>query len=226
MDNFDLRNYLKNNLLIEETVKDLSKQEVMGIGFTSKEEVNNLSFDVSIKTLPSTTGILLHQIVEIGVFDLPDDYRKVIKLKPYHILFGEDSLSLFDAFGVSTTAGLSRQACEDYISNLHSEGKTEEDDAFIGGLVNFAGPTLYQFFNLQALKRPNNLYRLIPHESLHVARNLISFFENPKMDSSEEEWWTNPENTYTDLKDASEEFFAEVLERATEVAFTRYDKIK
>ena len=64
MDNFDLRNYLKNNLLIEEIVKDLSKQEVMGIGFTSKEEVNNLSFDVSIKTLPSTTGILLHQIIE------------------------------------------------------------------------------------------------------------------------------------------------------------------
>ena len=174
MDNFDLRNYLKDNLLIEEMVKDLSKQEVMGIGFTSKE----------------------------------------------------DSLSLFDAFGVGTTAGLSRQECEDYISNLHSEGKTEEDDAFIGGLVNFAGSTLYQFFNLQALKRPNNLYRLIPHESLHVARNLISFFENPKIDPSEEEWWNNPENTYTDLKDASEEFFAEVLERATEVAFTRYDKIK
>ena len=226
MDEFNLRKYLNKNLLIEEMVKDLSKQEVMGIGFTSKEEVNNLSFDVSIQTVPLTPGIALHQIIEIGVFDLPDDYRKEIKLKPYHILFGEDSLSLYDAFGISTTAGLSRQECEEYIAKLQSEGKTEKDDAFIGGLVNFAGPTLYQFFNLQALERPNNQYRLIPHESLHVARNLISFFEKPKMDSSEEEWWNKPENTYTDLKDASEEFFAEVLERATEVAFTRYNKIK
>ena len=226
MDTFDLKKYLKKNLLIEEMVKDLSKQEVMSIGFTSKEEVNNLSFDVSIKPVPLSPGITLHQIIQIGVFNLADNYRKNIKLKPYHILFGEDSLSLFDAFGINTTAGLSRQECEDYIANLHSKGKTERDDAFIGGLVNFAGPTLYQFFNLQSLGRPNNLYRLIPHESLHVARSLISFFENPKMDPSEEEWWEKPENTYTDLKDASEEFFAEVLERVTEVAFTRYNKIK
>ena len=226
MDTFDLKKYLKKNLLIEEMVKDLSKQEVMSIGFTSKEEVNNLSFDISIKTVPLTPGITLHQIIQIGVFNLADNYRKNINLKPYHILFGEDSLSLFNAFGINTTAGLSKQACEEHIAKTKAAGKTEKDDAFIGGLLNFAGSTLYQFFNLQVLERPNNLYRLIPHESLHVARNLISFFENPKIDTSEEEWWDKPENTYTDLKDASEEFFAEVLERATEVAFTRYNIIK
>ena len=216
------------SLLIEEAVKDLSKKEMMDLGFTSKEEVSNLSFDVVIKNITPKpgTGIALHQIIEIGIFDLPDDYRKEVKLKPYHILFGEDSLSLYNAFNITTTAGLSKQACEEHIAKMKATGKTEKDDAFIGGLVNFAGPTLYQFFNLQVLERPNNSYRLIPHESLHVARNLISFFENPKMDASQEKWWDKPENTYTDLKDASEEFFAEVLERATEVAFTRYNKIK
>ena len=227
MENFDLRKYLAENKLIKEaSVENLSKEEVIDIGFTSKEDINNLSFDVNIKDVPLTPGILLHQIVEIGVFDLPNDYRKSVKLKPYHILFGEDSLTLYEAFGINTTAGLPKSECEEFLAKLKAEGKTEKDDAFIGGLVNFAGPILYQFFNMQALDRPNMPYRLIPHESLHVARNLISFFENPKIDTAEEEWWENPEYTFTDLQDASEEFFAEVLERATEIAFTRYNTIK
>lgn len=226
MDGFNLRKYLANNPLKEASIEKLSNKEVIDTGFVSKEEVNNLSFDVSIKDAPLTPGILLHQIIEIGIFDLPDEYRKGIKLKPYHILFGEDSLTLYNAFGVNTTAGLPKSDCEEFLAKLEAEGKTEKDDAFIGGLVNFAGPTLYQFFNMQVLDRPSMLYRLIPHESLHVARNLISFFENPKINPEEEDWWENPEYTYADLKDASEEFFAEVLERATEVAFTRYNKVK
>ncbi len=226
MDNFNLIQYLSKNPLKEASVEKLSKKEVIDIGFASKEEVNNLSFDVSIKNVSLTPGILLHQIVEIGIFDLPNDYRKDVKLKPYHILFGEDSLTLYNAFGVNTTAGLPKSDCEEFLAKLKAEGKTEKDDAFIGGLVNFAGPTLYQFFNMQVLDRPNMPYRLIPHESLHVTRNLISFFENPKINPTEENWWENPEYTYTDLKDVSEEFFAEVLERATEIAFTRYNEIK
>jgi hypothetical protein len=226
MDNFNLIQYLSNNPLKEASVEKLSKKEVIDIGFASKEEVNNLSFDVNIKNVSLTPGILLHQIIEIGIFDLPNEYRKGVKLKPYHILFGEDSLTLYNAFGVNTTAGLPKSDCEEFLAKLKAEGKTEKDDAFIGGLVNFAGPTLYQFFNMQVLDRPNMPYRLIPHESLHVARNLISFFENPKINPAEENWWENPEYVYTDLKDASEEFFAEVLERATEIAFTRYNEIK
>jgi hypothetical protein len=212
--------------------KNLSKKDVKSVGTilqpkTNPEaEVNNLSFKVNIKNMPITPGILLHQVVEIGVFDLPDNFRKQVKLKPYHILFGDDSVSLYNAFGVTEVGGLSKKGAEDHISNMQSKGKTEKDDAFIGGLVNFAGSTLFQFFNMQVLGRQGMRYRLIPHESLHVARNLISLFENPKINPAEDEWWENPEYTYTDLKDASEEFFAEVLERATEIAFTRYDKIK
>ncbi len=226
MDNFNLIQYLSKNPLKEASVEKLSKKEVIDIGFASKEEVNNLSFDVSIKNVSLTPGILLHQIVEIGIFDLPNDYRKDVKLKPYHILFGEDSLTLYNAFGVNTTAGLPKSDCEKFLAKLKAEGKTEKDDAFIGGLVNFAGPTLYQFFNMQVLDRPNMPYRLIPHESLHITRNLISFFENPKINPEEENWWENEEYSFTDLEDTSEEFFAEVLERTTEIAFTRYEKIK
>jgi hypothetical protein len=217
VDNFNLIKYLANNPLI------LAEANV---GKLSKEEVDNLSFDVTIKDVDLTPGILLHQIIEIGAFDLYDNYREDIKLKPYHILFGEDSLSLFNAFGVDSTAGLSKSECEEFLAKLEAEGKTEKDDAFIGGLVNFAGPTLYQFFNMQVLDRPNMSYRLIPHESLHITRNLISFFENPKINPEEENWWENEEYSFTDLEDTSEEFFAEVLERTTEIAFTRYEKIK
>ncbi len=164
MNNFNLIKYLANNPL---TLTEAN------VGKLSKEEVDNLSFDVTIKDVDLTPGILLHQIIEIGAFDLYDNYREDIKLKPYHILFGEDSLSLFNAFGVDSTAGLSKLECEEFLAKLEAEGKTEKDDAFIGGLVNFAGPTLYQFFNMQVLDRPNMPYRLIPHESLHITRNLI-----------------------------------------------------
>lgn len=215
------------NIIKEVEIEDLTKQDVIDIGFTSTEDVDKLSFDTNIKNVPLKPGVLLHQIIEIDVFDLPDEYRKEVKLKPYHLIFGESSMAIFDAFGVNETAGLTRQACQEHLNKLEAEGKTEIDDAYIAGLVNFSGGQLYQFFNIQALERSAGYpYRIIPHESLHMARNLISFFENPNINTLEPNWWENPEYAFTNLEDASEEFFGEVLERVTEVAFTRYNKIK
>jgi len=213
---------------IAQAMDGLSKKDVLDIGFKTTDEVSNLSFNASIKNVTTQTpGVKLHQIIEIGVFDLPDGYRKEVKLKPYHLIFGDSSLAIFDAFNTNSVAGLHRRDCEQHLDNLQKSGKTEIDDAFIGGLVNFAGPTMFEFFNLAVFDRPGNEYRIIPHEAVHVARNLISFFENPTIDTREKEWYlkSNAQN-FTKLEDASEEFFAEVIERASEIGFTRWNKVK
>lgn len=221
---------MKLKTILQEISDDqkLSKKDVLDIGFKTTDEVNDLSFKASTKKISSKVpGVALHQIIEIGVFDLPDEYRKQVKLRPYHLIFGESSMAIFDAFKKDEVAGLHRHECQAHLDNLQKVGKTEKDDAFISGLVNFAGPTMFEFFNLQSLQRPGWVYRIIPHESVHVARNLISFFENPTIDTREEEWYlkANAQN-FTKMEDASEEFFAEVIERASEIAFTRYDLIK
>jgi hypothetical protein len=186
-----------------------------------------LSFDVDIKNVELINGVKLHQIIEMGAFDLPDGYRKQVKLRPYHLIFGESSMAIFDAFKKDTIAGLTRTDCREHLINLQKSGKTEKDDAFIGGLVNFAGPTMFEFFNLAVFERPGNEYRIIPHEAVHVARNLISFFENPTIDTEEEEWYLKPNaQNFTKMEDASEEFFAEVIERASEIGFTRWNLLK
>ena len=62
MDTFDLRKYLYHNpLLQEEEVETITKQDVIDIGFTSTSDVDELSFDTSIKNAPTKPGILLHQ---------------------------------------------------------------------------------------------------------------------------------------------------------------------
>ena len=189
---------------------------------------NDISFDVDIKNISNLpSGVVLHQVIEIGEFDLPNGYRKKVKLKPYHLIFGESSLSIFDVFNTDEVAGLTRRSCEEFMAKLKLEGKTEKDDAFISGLVNFSEGTMFEFFNMESLSRPNNEYRIIPHESVHVARNLISFFENPSIDTKEVEWYLKDNaQDFTKLDDDTEEFFAEVIERVSEIAFTRYDVIE
>ena len=189
---------------------------------------NDVSFDVDIKNISKLpSGVVLHQVVEIGEFDLPNGYRKKVKLKPYHLIFGESSLSIFDVFNTDEVAGLTRRSCEEFITKLKLEGKTEKDDAFISGLVNFSEGTMFEFFNMESLSRPNNEYRIIPHKSVYVARNLISLFENPSIDTKEVAWYLNDNaQDFTKLDDDTEEFFAEVIERVSEIAFTRYNMIK
>jgi len=213
--------------LTESAEPKLTKKDILNIGLKTVEEVNDVSFDVTIKNVTNLPpGVILHQIIEIGLFDLPDGYRKKVKLKPYHLIFGESSLAIFDMFNTNEVAGLTRQSCEEHITKLETEGKTEKDDAYVSGLVNFVGSSMFEFFNLASLSRPGNKYRIIPHESVHVARNLITFFENPSIDIEEKGWYLkdNAQN-FTKMEDASEEFFAEVIERVSEIAFTRYEKI-
>lgn len=182
----------------------------------------DLSFKITSNQLSKVPGVLSHEIITIDVFDLPDGYRQKVALRPYHLVFGENSLAIFNAFKLNTIAGLTRSDCEKFIQENGSERK----DAFIGGLTNWAGNQIFQFFNVDRLRAPGMDRRLIPHESLHLARTLISLFENPKINPDEPEWWNKPENAYTDMKDATEEFFAEVLERCSTIAYDRWDKLR
>jgi len=213
------------NLLNEAGVPPITKKEVEKIGFESPEVVEDLSFKFKVRRMPKKAGILLHEVITFEVFDLPDDYRKAVKLRPYHLIFGENSLSIFDAFGLKDVAGLKRKDAEAHLAKLAAAGKTEKDDAFIAGLVNYAGAELFQFFNGDKISKPGWSNRIIPHECVHIARNLISLFENPSIDTAKPEWWASAP-AFTKMEDASEEFFAEVQERASGVALDRWDKIK
>lgn len=189
------------------------------------EQIEDLSFKLTSKPMPKVPGVLSHELITIGVFDLADKYRDKITLKPYHLIFGENSLSIFNTFKLDTIAGLKRSDCEKFINDLAAEGKDETEDAFIAGLSNWAGDQYFQFFNVTRLKSPNYSRRILTHESLHVTRTLISRFENPKINPSEPEWWSKPEQSFTKLEDENEEFFTEVLERVSTIAFNRWDKV-
>ena len=220
---------LKDLLLEAETLPanaPITKKDVEQIGFDSPEEVEDLSFKFKVQNVPLKDNVASHQIITIEVFDLPDGYRKAVKLRPYHLIFGENSLGIFDAFGVNEVAGLNKKDCEEYIAKLAAEGKTEKDDAYIGGLCNFSGNNLFEFFNLERMKKPGMGKRLLFHEMVHIARNLISLFENPAIDPSKPKWWEDPKATFTDMTDATEEFFAEVQERTGTIADNRWDKLK
>jgi hypothetical protein len=185
----------------------------------------DLDFKISSTPVPTPLGVISHEIIKIETFDIADGYRTNIDLKPYHLIFGENSLAIFNAFQMNTIAGLKKSDCEKFIANRKIQGKDELDDAFIAGLTNFAGNQLFQFFNVSRLKGLGMASRTLPHESLHLSRCLITLFENPSMNINEPDWWTKPQNAFIDLKDENEEFFAEVLERTTTIASDRWNKI-
>lgn len=191
-------------------------------------QVEDISFKIKTKSIPLKKGILLHELITIEVWNTPDGYKENIEFQPYHIVFGDSSMAIFDAFDLNETAGLNRSDCQKHIDKLTSEGKTETwDGAYIAGLTNWAGDQLYQFFNAPRVNYPGYLHRLMSHESLHLARNLISLESNEFMRTNQGkgEWWSDPRAKWVNMSDDNEEYFAETLERCTSIAYSRWDKI-
>lgn len=188
-------------------------------------ENNDLGFDVQIETLPNKPGVLLHELVTLGTFSTPD--KEDIELKPYHLIFGENSLAIFDVFDTDEIAGLSREDAEKHIANMEASGKTEQDDAFLGGLTNFYGDQIFEFINVARASSPGYINRILPHESLHLTRYLISLSENEWVlnNLDKENWWEDERAKMANLVDENEELFAEVLERTTAIARAGWDKI-
>jgi hypothetical protein len=190
------------------------------------ETVEDLSFKFRSKKGRRMKGVLIHDIITIDVFNSPG--KENIQLLPYHLIFGESSMAIFDAFATNEVAGLKRSDCQAHLDKLAAEGKTEADDAFIAGLVNFAGKEIFQFINVTRASIPGFINRILPHESLHMARYLITLEGNEWMRNnlSTPNWWEDDRAVMVDLTNDNEEYFAEVLERINAVAYDRWAKAK
>jgi len=194
--------------------------------FLKEEQEMDLGFDTQIKSMPKKSGTLLHELVTIDVFDVMD--KKGIELQPYHLIFGDSSLAIFDAFNTNEIAGLTRKGAEEHIAKMQAEGKTEMDDAYIGGLTNFYGDQIFEFINVQRASAPGYINRILAHESLHLTRYLITLAENEWMRSNlkTDNWWEDEKAVMVDLISDNEEYFAEVLERTTAIAYAGWGKVK
>ena len=208
---------------IERTIK--YSDGGMATGLVGEDQVKDLSFKIRVKEMPKSDTISLHEVVTIEPFDLGDE--KNIVFSPFHIIFGDSSLAIFDALGVDDVAGLKRNDCVDFLENLKKQGKTERDGSFIAGLCNFSGKNIFMFFNVQRLNFKGFASRVLPHEALHLARLLITLKENKwiKDNLTTPEWYLDPKATFIDMKDDNEEFFAETLERTSAIAMDAWQRI-
>ena len=180
-------------------------------GFTR----DDLSFPFQWMANPVKPGVVLDQIIDLDPFNAPG--KDHADFTEFRIIFGNGSLSIFDALGVDEVAGLKRSEAETKIRNLAAEGKSEKDGAFIAGLTNIHGRQIFMFFNLTRMASSTEFgIRVLSHESVHLARYLITTEANPKVD-----YYNDP---YVTLNDDNEEYFAESIERLTTVALDRYFK--
>lgn len=94
---------------------------------------------------------------------------KIIRLPKYDLLIGNDSVELFDYFGVNELHGLKRSDAVRY--------NETNDDAYIAGMTNFnpydrlltKNPKPYTFINSKRLKNDFRDITLIFHELMHQA---------------------------------------------------------
>ena len=208
---------------IERTIK--YSDGGMATGLVGEDQVKDLSFKIRVKEMPKSDTISLHEVVTIEPFDLGDE--KNIVFSPFHMIFGDSSLAIFDALGVDEVAGLKREDCVEFLENLKKQGKTERDGSFIAGLCNFSGNNVFMFFNVQRLNFKGFASRVLPHEALHLARILITLRENKwvRENLTTPEWYLDPRGTFVDMNDNNEEFFAETLERTSAIAMDAWQRI-
>lgn len=214
---------------LKDLLKEMSQKDanVAAMAAVGAESIEDISFRFKSSKAPTPKGVLLHEIITIEAFNLPD--KENITFQPYHLVFGETSLAIFDAFGVNETAGLNRNEAKAHIEKLAAEGKTEKmDGAYIAGLTNWAGSDLYCFYNAGRISFPGYANRVLAHESLHLARNLITIEANEyiRMNQGKGEWWADERAKWVQLGDDNEEYFAETLERVNAIAYNRWDKIQ
>ena len=186
------------NMNLQENIRRILKEETDKNKFTSK----------SIK---KGKGVLIHDLINVNPFVYSLENKKD-KLKPFHLILGEDSSAIFNVFNTDEIAGLKKDDCLEYLS----KHKSEKNDAFIAGLTNVYKGELFIFFNKQRLLGLSK-ERLIPHECLHLTRYLITFLKNKQINFKDENWWKKVK--FTELTDDNEELFAEVLEICSKIVF-------
>ena len=212
------------NILNEISQEDANIANLAALG---AETVEDITFKFKSKKMSPAKGVLIHDYITIEAFNLPD--RESIQFQSYHLIFGESSMAIFDAFGVSETAGLSRNDCQAHLDQLKANGQSETwDGAFIAGLTNWSGAELYVFYNVGRMLWPGFGNRVLVHESLHLTRDLITINANEyiKQNQGKKDWWADDRAVFTKLEDSNEEYFAETLERCSAIAYSRWDNAK
>lgn len=190
------------------------------------ENVEDISFKFKSKKQQNIEGVISHEIITIEAFSI--EGKNDIKFQEYHLIFGTDSKSIFDVFSVDEVAGLKINDCIKHLDKLKMSGQSEMmDGAFIAGLCNFVGEKLFCFFNVSRMSLPGYANRIIPHESLHMARNLITLEANEfvRTNLGKDGWWEDERAKFSIMDDTNEEYFAEVLERCSAIAYDRWQKI-
>lgn len=188
---------------VDDIKKTGQSQNLTGIKFTTNKQ-------------PTIPGVISHEIITLGKFDVGD--KKNIQLEPYHLIFGESSLTIFDAFNTDEVAGLTREDAEKQIKDTESE----VNDAFIAGLTNWSGNQLFCFYNTAR----NITLRTISHESLHLTKDLITLEENKwiRDNVGKGEWWENDKAIFSNTNDENDEYWCEVMERVNTIALHRFLK--
>jgi len=212
------------NILFEISQEDANITNLVALG---AETVEDLTFKFKSKKMSTGKGVLIHDYITIEAFNTLD--RENIQFQSYHLIFGESSMAIFDAFGVNETAGLSRRDCQAHLDQLKVNGQSETwDGAFIAGLTNWSGAELYVFYNVGRMLWPGYANRILTHESLHLTRDLITINANEyiKQNQGKKDWWADDRAVFTKLEDNNEEYFAETLERCSGIASDRWDKAK
>jgi hypothetical protein len=191
---------------------------VANISFAHEWDKVDISFVFESSKQPLMENVVIDQIVKISPFEA-SGVDGLINPPKFRVIMGYGSLSLFNALKVDEVAGLKRSDAEKFIKNLHLQGKTEKDGAFIAGLTNlYNGREFFVFFNLERMAHSSGYAaRLLAHEPLHMARLLITTIHNPQIDYINEPW--------VNLTDDNEEYFAEMIERISAVC-SYYFKIE
>ena len=191
-------------------------QEMMEV---ISEKIQDLSFKFNCEKVENVDGVLSHEIITISPFSTIDNSKK-IKTSPFHLIFGENSLSIFNVFNTDEIAGLKREDCIKKLNKI----KSEKYEAFIAGLTNVKDGKPFLFINVERIKEKYFAERIIPHECLHMVRLLLTLKDNPEINLNNQNWWKKIK--FTNLVDDNEETFSELLERCTTIVFNRYNKLK
>jgi hypothetical protein len=125
----------------------------------------------------------------------------------FELILGENSVALFDFLKTEEVAGLYRADALKKVDSTTS--------AFIAGLTNIFQHRKFVFLNLKRV-RPD--HSVLVHETVHMARTLMTIKYNPNVDL-----YKDP---YILIDDSNEEEFAETVEKVYQVVVSEFSKME
>jgi hypothetical protein len=154
------------------------------------------------------SAFLCFQAIATPIMD--NNCAKALSVKTeldFELILGENSVALFDFLKTEEVAGLYRADALKKVDSTTS--------AFIAGLSNIFQHRKFIFLNLKRV-RPD--HSVLVHETVHMARTLMTIKYNPNVDL-----YKDP---YIIIDDSNEEEFAETVEKVYQVVVSEFKKIE